>query len=369
MATRQKLRILVLSVGTQVGQNVLAALASRRAELHLVATSSVANEPALFDLDAVYLAPETATEPDAFEKRLLWIMEHERIDLVIPCRDDDALFLAGLRDRRPEMSARLLCGSAAAAEVIVDKWLSHEFSREHALPFAASLVAGTPAQQLAFVARHGLPLIAKPRRGYAAIDVYLLHRKEQVATMLARPGYLVQQYLGEPRAVADYLDGIERYGVPLYHSFERVKHSIQALIAPDGSIVHVLCTLNVRFMRRSKWVKPDPDPVSREIGERCARAFSALGWRGPLNVQCEKTTAGEIMIHEFNGRFTGGTIDRWLLGHDEVGAAIAAFTGRPMPAPDRPVPAGLEAFQSRVARAADPRHVEALARDGSWRPA
>ncbi|MEP7208921.1 MAG: hypothetical protein ABI920_18460 [Casimicrobiaceae bacterium] len=366
MSPPNKIRLLVLSPGTQVGQNVLATLARRRPDVHVVAISSVATEPALFDLDAVFIAPETAADPDAFEARLLAVMESERIDLVIPCRDDDVVFLAGLRERRPALARHLLCGSRSAAEVIVDKWSSHEFSRAHGLPFAACLIASPAEVQRRFVATYGLPLVAKPRRGYAAIDVFLLHTEAQVATMLARNGYVVQEFLGDPQALDQYLASMAAHGVPLYHSFERVKHSIQALIAPDGSIVHVITTLNERFMRRSKVVRADPDPTARMIGERCAHAFAAQGWRGPLNVQCEKNARGEILIHEFNGRFTGGTIDRWLLGHDEVAAAIVAFTGRSLPAVDNVRPAAAESFQSRVARAADPRDVARLAGDGEW---
>src|SRR6478672_9913304 len=101
-------RLLVLSVGTQVGQNVLRTLAGRRDHLELVGTSSVANEPSLFDFDVIYIVPPTAAEPAAFEARLLDVMARERIDLVIPCRDDDVVFLAGLADRRRELASRLL---------------------------------------------------------------------------------------------------------------------------------------------------------------------------------------------------------------------------------------------------------------------
>lgn len=350
-----------------MGQNILATLAGRRERVALVATSSVANEPALFDTDAVYLVPATMAEPEAFERRLLEIVDRERIDLVIPCRDDDVLLLASLRERRPELAKRLLCGSAAAAEVICDKWASHEFSVAHGLPFAASIVASTEDARNEFVRKHGLPLVGKPRRGYASLDVYLLHREEQVATLLVRDGYIVQQFLGDPQPVRDYLTTFRERGIPLMHSFEGLKHSIQALIGPEGSIVHVICTRNVRYMRRSKWVRPDADPASRDIGMRCARAFAAIGWRGPLNIQCAATEPGEILIHEFNGRFTGGTVDRWLLGYDEVGAAVEAFTGHPFPSDRIPATAALESFQSRVARAADPAKVAVLARDGEWR--
>jgi len=362
-------RLLVLSAGTQVGQNVLRTLSTRRDGVMLAATSSVAHEPALFDFDAVYLAPETAADPTAFERRLLDVIEREQIDLVIPCRDDDVVFLAALGRRYPDLASRLLCGSEEAARVIADKWDSHEFCRRHALPFAASMVEGSAEERSAFVRQYGLPLVAKPRRGYASLDVFMLYRDEQVAAALERGGFIVQQYLGDPRRIQEFLAAIEMDGVPLNHTFRSIKHSIQVLIAPDGSIAHVICTRNYRKQRRSKWVEPDDNPVAATIGTACAQAFSAAGWRGPLNIQCEKTAAGEMLVHEFNGRFTGATVDRWLLGFDEVGAAIERFTGRAIASSAPPAAAALEAFESLVARGADPRNVAALARDTYWKRA
>ena len=360
-------RLLVLSAGTQVGQNVLRTLSGRRDGVELIATSSVAHEPALFDFDAVYLAPETVADPKEFERRLIEVMEREHVDLVIPCRDDDVLFLSALRDRRPDLAHRLLCGNAEAAAVIADKWHSHEFCRRHKLPFAASMIRCSAGERSAFVGRYGLPLVAKPRRGYASLDVFMLYKDEQVEAVLAKDGYIVQQYLGDPRRISDFLTAIDAGGMPLNYSFRSIKHSIQALIASDGSVAHVICTRNYRNQRRSKWVEPDDDPVAATIGADCARTFSAAGWRGPLNIQCEKADTGEMLIHEFNGRFTGATVDRWLLGFDEVGAAIERFTGRRVATAAPPRPAALEAFESLVARGADPGNVAALQRDGTWR--
>ena len=364
-----KLRLLVLSVGTQVGQNVLTTLAGRRDGLELIATSTVSHEPAIFDWDAVYLVPPTAAEPDAFERALLEIVARERVDLVIPCRDDDVLFLAGLRDRRPELAPRLLCGGAETARAVSDKWLGAQFSAQHGLPFAPSIAGGNGAELAAFAREHGFPLIAKPRRGYASQDVYLISSEEQLGRVLAREGWIVQKYLGDPKSVAEFRQKIEVSGIPLYHTFQGLKHSIQALVAPDGAIAHVICTRNVSIMRRSKRVEVDSDPAAPAIGERCARAFSAAGWRGPLNIQCQRSPEGPLLIHEFNGRFTGATVDRWLLGFDEVGAAVERFTKTKI-GPDRaPRPVALEAFESLVARSADPRHVETLARERVWRRA
>lgn len=363
------LRLLVLAVGTQVGQNVLTVLRDRRDSLVLVATSSVANEPSLFDYDSVYLAPLTTVDAGAFERRVLEIMERERIDLVIPCRDDDVLFLASLRERRPSLAPRLLCGGSGAAQVICDKWLSAEFCSPRGIPFVPSLVAGNGRDCADFAHRHGFPLVAKPRRGYASQEVFLIFNEAQLERSLAREGVIVQKFLGEPRSVADYLAGVEADGVPLYHTFQGLKHSIQALIAPDASVAHVICTRNMNRRRRSKWVEPDSDPRSPRLGRVCAEAFAKEGWRGPLNIQCLASADGELLIHEFNGRFTGATVDRWLLGHDEVGAAIESFTGRRIASQRDPAAMSLEVFESLVARGADPREVEVLARDREWRRA
>jgi len=362
-----KIRLLVLSVGTRVGQNVLTVLARRRQAFALIATSSVANEPALFDYDAVHLVPPTAAEPEAFERTLLDVVARERIDLVIPCRDDDVVFLAGLRDRNPDLAPRLLCGSLAAARVITDKWESALFAKTHRLPFVPSIVNGAARERAAFVRDNSFPLIVKPRRGYASQEVYFILNAAQLDRALAPGDRIVQQFLGDPRMVASYLSGLEDRGIPLYHTFQGLKHSIQALITPDGSVAHVICTRNASDRRRFKRVEPDPDPEARRIGERCGQAFSGLGWRGPLNIQCQRSGRGELLIHEFNGRFTGATVERWLLGFDEVGAAIERFTGARVDN-DRPrAAAALEAFESMVARGADPRQVEALTRDRVWR--
>jgi carbamoyl-phosphate synthase large subunit len=360
-------RLLVLSVGTRVGQNVLTTLAGRRDVLDVIATSSVANEPAIFDYDVVYLVPQTVAEPAAFESRLLDIMAREAIDLVIPCRDDDVLFLAALRDRRPDLAPRLLCGSAAAARLIVDKWASAEFCAAHGLPFVPSIMQSPPSVHAAFAQRHGFPLVAKPRRGYASLDVYIITNEAQLERALARDDCIVQKFLGDPQVVARYLANVERDGLPLFHTFQGLKHSLQALIAPDGAIAHVICTRNQSDRRRSKTVAPDPDPASHDIGARCARAFAAAGWRGPLNIQCQKDTDGALHIHEFNGRFTGATVDRWMLGFDEVGAAIERFTGRPLASRAAPPAAALEVFESMTTRGADAARASELLRDRVWR--
>ena len=138
----------------------------------------MANEPALFDLDRVHLVEPTADDPDRFERRLLAILDREQPDLVVPCRDDDVVALASLRDRRPDLAGRLLCGNTLTANAIRDKWLSHEFCKSHDLPFVASIVSDVARDASAFVRKHGFPLLSKPRRGFSALGIHLLQRRQ-----------------------------------------------------------------------------------------------------------------------------------------------------------------------------------------------
>jgi carbamoylphosphate synthase large subunit len=362
-----RLRILFLSGGSLVGRNVLATLVGRRDALALIATSSVADEPTLFEFDAAYLVPPTLADPPAFERRLLAVIERETPDLVVPGRDDDVLFLAGLRQRRPDLAPRLLVGNLATAEAVTDKWRSYEFCRGHDLPFADSLVRGAPRTPAQFARDCGWPLVAKPRRGFSSRDILIVTTEHQLERALERDGCVVQQFLGDARRVTEHLAAIEREGIPLTHSFQGHKHSIQVCVAPDGATVHVICTQNVRPTPTTKLVRPDGDPDARALGERCARVFSAAGWRGPLNIQCQRDASGQLRIHEFNGRFSGATADRWLLGFDEVGATLAAFTGRALQAGAAPLPRAEQALEGLASRAVDPLRIAALARDGVWR--
>jgi carbamoyl-phosphate synthase large subunit len=357
--------LLFLSGGCRVGQNVLATLAGRRAGLGLVATSSIPDEPALFDFDAAYLVPPTAADPDAFERRVLSIVEGERIDLVVPCRDDDVVFLGGLRDRRPDLAPRLLCGTGATAEIVSDKWVASRFCAEQGLPFADSIVAGDAHARARFLASDGLPGVAKPRRGFSSGGIRLVWNEAQLDRALGR-GDVVQRFIGDARVIDDFRRTLADDGIPLHYTFQTFKHSIQALVAPDGSVAHVICTRNQLNLRRAKRVEPDRDPASRDLGERCARAFASAGWRGPLNIQCQREPGGRLVIHEFNGRFTGATAVRWHLGFDEVGPAIERFAG-PWPGRGERAVAARVALEGLASRAADPDHVDALARDGVWR--
>jgi carbamoyl-phosphate synthase large subunit len=363
-----KTRILLLSGGNLVGQNVLDALANRRSSVELVATNSVADDLSLFAFDAVYLVPPTLRDPDAFESRLMEILERERPDLVVPCRDDDVLFLADFKGRRPRMADRLLCGNRFTAEVTCDKWLSWTFCRDHALPFAPSIPTpiGEPEAE-EFAGEHGFPLLVKPRRGFASHGVYLVFNMAQLRRAVAREGQIVQKYLAGGAALDAYLREVDETGVALFHSFDDIKHSIQIFIAPDGSGAGNFCTRNIRRHGETRRLERYEGADAAALGAQCIDAFSRAGWRGPMNIQCQKTPEEHLVIYEFNGRLSGATAARYVMGHDEVGLAVSTFANHMLPARDGAGACTRVVRRAVDAASADSANVASLARDGFWR--
>jgi carbamoyl-phosphate synthase large subunit len=360
-----KSRLLLVSGGSLIGQNILDALWSRRDLVELVAINSVAHGSSLFEFDRVYLAPPTLAQPDLFESRLCEILEEERPDLVIPCRDDDVVFLADLKARQPDTGARFLCGNLETAQIANDKWLSSQFSVANGLPFAPTLL--TPAHDglEAFVQEHGFPLLAKPRNGFGAHGIRLITNPDQLRHAAAREGYVIQTYLNDATVLHRYLREAEDLGTPLFHSFEGLKHSIQILIAPDGSLAGNFCSCNVNRFGTSMRLERYRGTDAMELGEACGAAFSRAGWRGPMNIQCQQVPDGRLVIYEFNSRISGATAARYRMGHDELGSVIKHFTGRALPF-------GGATNSDLVIRRAidvaiDDRQSEALAKSGVWR--
>jgi hypothetical protein len=359
-------RLLLLSGASLVGQNVLSTLARRRQGLRLAALNSEAQDPTLYDFDDAYLAPEARRDPAGFRARFLDVYDKTRPRLVIPCRDDDTLFLARMRESFPGQADSFLSGSVGAATTMLDKWRSSVFSAEQGLPFVPTALCADESGALAAFARtHGYPLVCKPREGFASREVSLLMNDSHLQRAAGRAEFVLQKYLGDSEQVRSFSRSAESSGLPLFHSFEAVKVSIQVLVGRTGACLGVFATFNTMRQGKSELVTVADDPGFLALGTRCATAFSHAGWRGPLNIQCQITPAGETWIYEYNGRFTGATSARYLLGFDEVGMALAEYAGLRLPQEDPPESAR-SVSRLPQSRAIEEKKVEALRLDGAW---
>ncbi|WP_019628298.1 hypothetical protein [Thioalkalivibrio sp. AKL10] len=324
--------LLLLSGGSLVANNILDSLSGRRSGLSVAATNTVPDGPGLDRFDQIYEVPETATARRDFEDRLDQILEVEQPDLVIPCRDDDVIALAELKERGHPWGPRFLCGGATISSALHDKFESYRFCAARGLPFVPTL--RTPVSRAlasTFVERHGLPLLVKPAAGFASRGVRILLTLEQLFQSLDIEDLLVQRFLGEPSEVLDAWNRFHTQGIPLFHSFEGLKHSIQVMIDPDGNCNDVFCSVNVNRNGTSLSLERHDDEEALQLGQDCGAELAFAGARGPINIQCQKAPDGKLWIYEFNARFSGATAARRLMGFDEVAMALARYAGILLP--------------------------------------
>lgn len=325
------IKIAITSAGSLVGQNILDVLEGRRAGLELIGINSIAAAAGNFRCERTYLAPP-ASRSGEYVDRLAAILLDESPDLVLPGRDDDVLALALLKKARPDLAPSLPVGPAHLAQVIEDKWASHEYAVRHQLPFVDSAPGDDRVAVERLLARHGFPLIAKPRKGHGSQGVRIIFDENQLAAAGRIAGCLLQPYLEPEPDLAEW-QSRDAGGVPLFHAPTTQQIACQAAIDAAGRMQGVFSTHVLSLAGRAHQVVRLDDPTADSAVQRYAERFAADGWVGALNLQGRRDRSGTFRVYELNGRFSGGTSARTRLGFDEVRLLIEDFVRMPLPPP------------------------------------
>lgn len=324
-----KTKIVLLSGGSLVGRNLLDVFETSRENFYLIALNSVPEEPSLFEFDEVYLSPELGSQESDFLEFFSKLISDIQPDFVIPCRDEDVYFLAKWKANNDQLTPNsILSGSIPVAESFLDKWKSYKLSESLGLPFAKTISSEDEEPSiLNFAMAVGYPLIAKPKMGFASRGVFLITEENQLRAFIGLKNYIIQEYLGSPTKIADYLEGIKIQGIPLFHSFEETKISVQASIGPNGQLGGYVVTTHLMKQGVSTQIKRCLDESILYQAQNWIHSLIKAGWVGPLNIQCQLDQNQKLVIYEFNGRFTGATSARYFLGYDELGILLQLWKG------------------------------------------
>lgn len=333
--------LLITSVGSGVGHNLLDCLEGRRAGLRVVGSNSEAAAAANFRCDRVHLAPPVA-DGSAWQAFHAELLRREGVDLVIPARDDDVLALARWRAQAPELGPRLLVGDLRPASALHDKAQYAAFAASQGLAFAPTLVCGRGANietALQLWRQHGA-LVAKPAAGNGSRGVRIVHSAAQVRMATQTPGYVLQPYFDPHPEWRDRADETH-LGLPLWSEVpETALYGFHALVDPQGRVDGSLGYRAVQTAGRPTWVEPCPEPELEALALAHVQALARAGWRGPCNVQLKRDPGWGWQVIEVNGRFTGASLARRLLGLDELGLCLRQWLGDAVLAMDpvRPTP-------------------------------
>lgn len=358
--------LLVLSVGSLVGTNILDAAADFRPGLRVIGINSEAAAPNNFRCDRVWLAPP-ADQGDAYWHCVEQVLEAEAPDLVLAGRDDDIGLMACWREQHPRWARCLGAGPSAMAAPMTDKLLGHAWAGSRGLPFAPTVAADAP--EAAATCRRWREefegaLIAKPATGNGSRGVRLLLDEPALESALGTAGLVIQPYLSDATPYRQ-LQQQQDTGLPLFWTPALTQYVAQTVMGPDGDIIGRMDMQARMVAGRCEQAMRLDDAAFRAIGDRCAEAFAAGGWRGPVNAQFVHHPRLGYQAIEFCARVAGGMHPRLLLGFDELGLALSAWCGRPF---HRPAAAPPAKVVLRVTRdvALDPAAVADLQAQGTW---
>ena len=325
-------RIMLLSAGSLVAQNILDMLEGRRDRVRITSLGSDAIKPPMFRGDKAYLVPHL--DDPTFEARLLELIESEKPDIILPGRDQDTEFLAQFITRYPDLEVAVPVGSLDSARILNDKLLSYRFAKDNHLAFAntLSIANASSAEIQQWTSETDFPMLAKPRAGYGSLGIRILNDNDELQSFLSanhQQEYLLQEMIG---VTEEWTQRIEEFqsrkscGVPLFfHLPEYHQYAGQVLIQPDGRFGRVFCSVSTMVLGRCEGFRQVAEPALEELTRQYALAIAESGWRGVFNFQCKKSNDGQFFGNEFGGRIAGGSSARRLLGFDEIRLMIQAF--------------------------------------------
>jgi carbamoyl-phosphate synthase large subunit len=218
------------------------------------------------------------------------LLHSERPDAVLIGTDVELAFFARHRhELEREFGTKIVVSDSRVVAIADDKWLTYGFLKAGGFHYPDSAL---PGDEAALIERVGFPLVVKPRHGARSIGVSLVHSKAGLATALAAGRDLVVQECIGTQA-DEYTSG---------------------LICFDGRC-HASITMR-RDLRDGNTYRafPQPDfPFDTELH----RIVEALGVHGPVNLQF-RLSVDKVKVFEINGRFSGTTPLRGLVGFPEV---------------------------------------------------
>jgi carbamoylphosphate synthase large subunit len=353
--------VLITSVGTIGATSMIFCLESLRAQIRIVGVNTLAESPGNFLCDRAYRVPETAEE-DAYRTALGDIIEREQPALVAAGRDEELYVLGCLREEGTHSGTQFLVPPAALTPVFNDKYESARFAQRHGLPFADTAYEVDEAEAL--IARHGWPVIAKPRwGGDGSKDVFLISNDRELEAVLAARTFLIQELLFTERLSHSIDTWRDRCGMPWLWSVQDTSHQVDLVLGQDGSIISSSMVVGCTDGALYEDVALIDNNRMREVAEGYAKILGHLGHQGPLNLQGKLLPDGRYVPFELNARFTGSAIGRAQLGNNHVLAAFQHWLKITTPA-HSPRPTMVRRFPMFLSF--EQAWCEELSRTGQW---
>jgi carbamoyl-phosphate synthase large subunit len=328
------LKLLVTGVGgAAVGNQILKALQLAERKYRVVVGDASPDSLKLSRIEPAYLLPP-ASDPGYLDE-VIRVCRQEEIGIVVPGSEPELKLLVGFREHLRGMGIHLLTNEARVIDLCMDKMATCQFLESHGFRVPRSLLIEKEAD---VKMPADFPLVLKPARDSGGSkNVFIVQQEDELlffSRYLLRhtDAVLIQEYVGTPG---------EEYTVGVLTDW---KGELIGSIALRRYISDGLST-RLRAPNRTGRAELGRTLVISSgfshgiiqdfqlIREQCERLATALGSRGPLNVQC-RMVEGEIVPFEINPRFSGTASIRALMGFNEPDMLLRKeFLGETLPPP------------------------------------
>lgn len=295
LPTPEPLTVLVLGVGGNVSQGILKALAIGGLRCRTVGACITPLAAGLYTTGRAYVSPY-ADDP-GFLDWLLDVCESEGVDAILSGVEPVLSVLSEHADEiRERTGAVAVVSPPECLEVGQDKLATARWLAERGFPAPRSADAVDRAAVDELASEAGFPLIAKPRRGRSAQGVVEVASAAELEAVLRRPGYLLQESLGDPG---------EEYTVACFSDRE--------------GTVRGVCAMR-RELEAGTTYRAQVGEFP-ELEAEARRIAAALKPLGPSNTQF-RVAGGRPVCFEVNVRFSGTAPIRARLGFNDVEAGV-----------------------------------------------
>ncbi|MHB8693426.1 MAG: ATP-grasp domain-containing protein [Solirubrobacteraceae bacterium] len=330
MIRDERVSVLVTGVGGGGHGHEVAKALKLAGRYRIVGLDMSPSSYGLFDLDTAFVVAPPS-EPGYIET-LLEICAAEQISVLIHGSEPELNIISAHRERFREAGVLPLINTAEVIALCMDKWETVEALRSAGLTVPESALIESEDDLPEFP----LPAVVKPSVGGGGSNNTFLaqDRSEFVDACLT----IVRQ--GKPAIAQAYV------GTP------EDEYTVGVLTTFDGRLVdslalnrQIMSGLSNRVKVANRTGREDLGPTLaissgvsqgyvREfpgVRDACEKIASALGSRGPLNVQC-RYVDGVLYPFEINPRFSGTSYIRALLGFNEPDLLIRHHVlGEPLP--------------------------------------
>lgn len=282
------MKVLITGGGALLGQGLIRAVRNSTLPVAIVAVDPNPLSAGLYWADSAHLVP-MASDP-RYGDAIRALLRAERPDAVLVGTDVELEFFARHREElEREYKTHIVVSDSRVVSIADDKWLTFKFLKESGFRYPDSAL---PGDEAALIDRVGFPLVVKPRHGARSVGVSVVNSAAELAAALARGrDLIVQECVGIP--ADEHTSGLICFGGRCLASIT-MRRDLR-----DGNTYRAF---------------PLPDfPHDAEL----RRMAEALGVHGPVNLQF-RLVAGQVKVFEINGRFSGTTPLRGLVGFPEV---------------------------------------------------